>query len=147
MRGNSHARLLFAIAVLVPLVAVVAIVGSSHVTPPRLVTAGGDDFFTHLHTEKAMANVTVFPGRAGPLTITVELETPDERPLAANAVSVTLSKPDAGVEPATAQAQRTDDGRWRAAMTAPVAGRWTLRLGIQAPDSDAISVEAPILIK
>jgi copper transport protein len=136
MRGNSHARLLFAIAVLVPLVAVVAIVGSSHVTPPRLVTAGGDDFFTHLHTEKAMANV-----------ITVELETPDERPLAANAVSVTLSKPDAGVEPATAQAQRTDDGRWRAAMTAPVAGRWTLRLGIQAPDSDAISVEAPILIK
>jgi copper transport protein len=147
MRGNSLARWLLAIAVLVPLVAVVAIVGFSPMTSPRLVAGSGDDFFTHLHTEKAMANVTVFPGRAGPLTITVELETPDEQPLAANAVSVTLSKPDAGVEPATAQAQRTDDGRWRVAMTAPMAGRWMLRLGIQTADSDNISVEAPILIK
>jgi copper transport protein len=147
MRGNSHARLLLAIAVLVPLVAAVAILGFLHVTPPRMVAGGSDDFFTHLHTEKAMANVTVFPGRAGPLTITVELETPDERPLAANAVSVTLSKPDAGVEPSTAQAQRTNDGRWRADMTAPVAGRWSLKLGIQAADSDNLSVEAPIVIK
>ena len=106
-----------------------------------------DDFFTHLHGERAMAGVTIFPGHAGPVAITIELETPDERPLAATAVSVTLSHPDSAVEPATAQAQRTDDGRWRAKMTAPVAGRWTLGLGILVADSDKISVEAPILIK
>jgi copper transport protein len=106
-----------------------------------------DDFFIHLHAERAMAGVTIFPGRAGPVAITIELETPDERPLAATAVSVTLSKPDAGVAPATAQAQRLDDGRWRATMTAPVAGHWTLALGILISDSDRISIEAPILIK
>jgi hypothetical protein len=106
-----------------------------------------DDFFTHLHGERAMAGVTIFPGRAGPVAITIELETPDERPLAATAVSVTLSKPDSGVAPATAQAQRQSDGRWRATMTVPVAGRWTLGLGIRVPDSEAISIEAPILIK
>jgi nitrogen fixation protein FixH len=106
-----------------------------------------DDFFTHLHGERAMAGVTIFPGHAGPVAITIELETPDERPLAATAVSVTLSKPDAGVAPATAQAQRLNDGRWRATMTAPVAGRWNLALGIQISDSDQISIEAPILIK
>jgi copper transport protein len=106
-----------------------------------------DDFFTHLHGERAMAGVTIFPGHAGPVAITIELETPDERPLAATAVSVTLSKPDAGVAPATAQARRLDDGRWRATMTAPLAGRWTLVLGIVFSDSDRISIEAPILIK
>jgi copper transport protein len=107
----------------------------------------GDDFFTHLHGERAMAGVTVFPGHTGPVAITVELETPDERPLAATAVSVTLSKPDAGVAPATAQAQRLSDGRWRATMTTAVAGRWTLALRILVPDSEPISIEAPILIK
>jgi hypothetical protein len=107
----------------------------------------GDDFFTHLHGERAMAGVTIFPGHTGPVAITIELETPDERPLSATAVSVTLSKADAGVAPATAQAQRLSDGRWRATMTAPVAGRWTLALGIAIPDSDPISIEAPILIK
>jgi copper transport protein len=106
-----------------------------------------DDFITHLHGERAMAGVTIFPGRAGPVTITIELETPDERPLTATAVSVTLSKPDAGVAPATAQARRLSDGRWRATMTAPLAGRWMLALGILVPDSDKISIEAPILIK
>jgi nitrogen fixation protein FixH len=106
-----------------------------------------DDFFTHLHAERAMAGVTIFPGHAGAVAITIELETPDERPLVATAVSVTLSKPDAGVAPATAQAQRLNDGRWRATMTAPAAGRWTLALGIQISDSDQISIEAPIMLK
>jgi nitrogen fixation protein FixH len=109
--------------------------------------AASDDFFTHLHGERAMAGVTVFPGRAGPLTITIALETPDERPLTATAVSVTLSGPDTGVAPATVQAQRLEDGRWRARMTAPVAGRWTLTLDIRISDSDQISMAAPILIK
>jgi copper transport protein len=40
-----------------------------------------------------------------------------------------------------------DDGRWRATMAAPVAGRWTLALGILISDFDKISIEAPILIK
>ncbi len=106
-----------------------------------------DDFFTHLHSERAMANVTVFPGRAGPVTITIQLETPDERPLAATALSVTLSNPEISGAPVVAQARRLNDGRWRATMTAPAAGRWTLALGIQISESDKISVEAPILIK
>ena len=109
--------------------------------------SASDDFFTHLHGERAMAGVTVFPGRAGPLAITIALETPDERPLTATAVSVTLAGPEVGVAPATVQAQRLDDGRWRARMTAPVAGRWTLTLDIRISDSDQISMAAPILIK
>jgi hypothetical protein len=49
------------------------------------VLAAQDDenFFTHLHTEMAMANVTVSPGRAGPVEIAIQLETTDELPLVA----------------------------------------------------------------
>jgi hypothetical protein len=42
-----------------------------------------------------MANITVSPGRAGPVEITIQLEDGDERPLAtAQGVSVTLANPD-----------------------------------------------------
>jgi copper transport protein len=65
-----------------------------------------DSFFTHLHTEKAMANVTILPDRVGPVEITIQLETADKEPLTAAAVSVTLTNMESGVEPQTAQAVR-----------------------------------------
>jgi copper transport protein len=115
--------------------------------PPRLLVATADHVFVHLHTDKAMANVTLSPGNAGPIAIDVQLETPDEQTLNAMAVSVTLSNPELGIEPITAQAQRTGDGQWRVQMTAPVAGRWSLGLGILVSDFDKISVEAPVVIR
>ena len=57
---------------------------------PAPAASDSDSFFTHLHTEKAMANVTISPGRAGPVDIIIQLETVDELPLTAKAVSVTL---------------------------------------------------------
>ena len=44
----------------------VAVLLSMAATPLAAAT-DDDSFFTHLHTEKAMANVTVSPGRAGPV--------------------------------------------------------------------------------
>jgi copper transport protein len=115
--------------------------------PPRLLAVTNDDFFTHIHTDKAMANVTIAPGHAGPLDIAVQLETPDERPLTAMAVSVTLSNPAIGVEAMTAQAQRQEDGTWRVQMSASVPGRWMLGLVILISDFEQVRVEAPILLK
>jgi copper transport protein len=115
--------------------------------PPRLLVVKNDDFFTHIHTDKAMANVTIAPGHAGPLDIVVQLETPDERPLTAMAVSVTLSNPAIGVEAMTAQAQRQEDGTWRVHMSASVPGRWMLGLVILISDFEQVRVDAPILIK
>jgi copper transport protein len=134
-------------AEIVLVVVILGVVGLWRFTPPpRTLVSVNDDFFTHIHTGKAMANVTVSPGHAGPVSITIQLETPDEQPLVASGLSVSLSKPDVGIEPATAQAQRTSDGQWRVTMAAPVAGRWTLTLGILISDFDQVSVEAPILI-
>ena len=52
------------------------------VARPMVAATDDESFFTHLHTEKAMANVTVSPGRAGPVEITIQLETVEELPLA-----------------------------------------------------------------
>jgi copper transport protein len=129
-------------------VVILGVVGLWRFTPPpRLLIAVTDNFFVHIHTDKAMANVTISPGSAGPVEIAVQLETADERPFTAMGLTVTLSNPDLGIEPIAAQAQYADDGTWHVRMTAPVAGRWMLGLGILVSDFDKVSVEAPILIK
>ena len=72
----------------------------------RRAAAAADDesFFTHLHTDKAMANVTVSPAREGLVDITIQLETVEELPLSVQAVSVMLSNTQSGAEPQTFQA-------------------------------------------
>lgn len=106
-----------------------------------------DSFFTHIHTDKAMANVTVSPGRAGPVDIAVQLETTDERPLKVKAVSVRLSNTQTGVKLRTIAATKTGDSEWHVQTSLPAQGRWMLGLGILISDTDKVDVEAPILVK
>jgi copper transport protein len=115
--------------------------------PPRLLPSNDDSFFTHIHTEKLMANVTISPVRAGAVDIVVQLEMPDERPLIAKALTVSLANPGLGIEPLQVEALVTKDGDWHAHVAAPVAGRWSLGLGVLISDFDRLNVEAPILIK
>jgi hypothetical protein len=116
-------------------------------TAGPVAAAGDDDFFTHLHAEKAMANVTVSPGRAGPVDIAIQLETMEEKPLTARAVSVTLSDVKSGARLQTVQAEHGSDDQWHVRIPNLAAGRWMLGLGISISDTDKFSVESPILIK
>jgi copper transport protein len=147
--GRARRRMRRSIfAELALVVVILGVVGLWRFTPPpRALVVANDDFFTHVHAERAMADVTLSPGHAGPIRIAVQLRTPDERLLNAKGLSVTLSNPGAGIEPATAEAQPAGEGQWRVAMAAPVPGRWTLRLDILISDFDSLSVEAPVLIK
>jgi periplasmic copper chaperone A len=118
---------------------------------PALPAAADDPdeaFFTHFCNPKAMANITVSPGRAGPVEIAIQLEDGDERPLTtAHGVSVTLANPDKGIAPVTAIAEHVGDDKWVVRMNAPQAGRWSLDLGISLTATDAVNIEAPILIR
>jgi copper transport protein len=111
------------------------------------VAAGDDDFFTHLHTEKAMANVTVSPGRAGPVEIAIQLETMEEKPLSAKAVSVTLTDTQTGKRLPPVQATRTGEADWHVKIPMLTAGNWMLGLGISITDTEKVNVESPIPIK
>jgi len=118
------------------------------VAATSLAAATDDDsFFTHLHTEKAMANVTVSPGRAGPVEIAIQLETIDETPLSAKAVSVTLVDTQTGKRLVPVEASRNGEDGWHVKVAQLTPGRWMLGLGISISESDHVSIESPILIK
>jgi copper transport protein len=114
---------------------------------PLAAATDDDSFFTHLHTEKAMANVTVSPGRAGPVEIAIQLETTDETPFAARAVSVTLVDTQSGRKLAPVEASRDGEDSWHVKVAQLTPGRWMLGLGISISEADHVSVESPILIK
>ena len=113
---------------------------------PLAAATDDDSFFTHLHTEKAMANVTVSPGRAGPVEIAIQLETTDEAPLTAKAVSVTLVD-QSGRKLAPVEASRDGEDGWHVKVAQLTPGRWMLGLGISISEADHVSIESPILIK
>ncbi|MBR0825168.1 copper chaperone PCu(A)C [Bradyrhizobium manausense] len=110
-------------------------------------TEDDESFFTHLHAERAMANVTVTPGRAGPVEIAIQLEDANELPLAADTVAVTLGNPEHGIAPITARAERVGHDQWRVKMAAPLSGRWSLGLAIGLGASDTVNVVSPILLR
>jgi periplasmic copper chaperone A len=119
---------------------------------PMIATAGpnpnpaDESFFIHLHDQRAMANVTISAVHAGTVEIAIQLETVEEMPLKAESVSVTLSNPDKGIAPVTAQAQRTADDQWTVKMAASGAGRWSLGLGITIDPANTVNIAAPVLI-
>jgi hypothetical protein len=114
---------------------------------PLAAATDDDSFFTHLHTEKAMANVTVSPGRAGPVDIAIQLETMEEKPLSAKAVSITLTDVQTGRRLPPVQATRTGEADWQVRIPMLTAGNWMLGLGISITDTDKVNVESPIPIK
>jgi hypothetical protein len=114
---------------------------------PLAAATDDDSFFTHLHTDKAMANVTVSPGRAGPVEIAIQLETTDEAPLTAKAVSVTLVESQTGRTLAPVEASRDGEDSWHVKVAQLTPGRWMLGLGISISEADHVSIESPILIK
>lgn len=122
---------------------------SSPVAPAAAAKAAPIDepFFTHICGTRVMADVTVTPGRSGPVEVLVQLEDGDEKPLTVDALSVTLSNPDRNIAPVTAAAERIAADKWRVRMTAASRGKWSLSLGIDMKKDDRIDIAAPILVE
>jgi copper(I)-binding protein len=115
-------------------------------TPAR-AAATDEPFFTHICGTRVMANITVSPGRSGPVEVLVQLEDGDEKPLTVDALSVTLSNPDKGIAPVSATAERLAADSWRVRLTAAASGKWSLSLGIDLAKDDRVDIAAPILIE
>ena len=111
------------------------------------VASAEDPFFTHICGPRVMANVTISPGRSGPVEVLVQLEDADEKPLTVDALSVTLSNPDKTIGPVTAAAERVTADSWRVRLTAAASGKWSLSLGIDLAKDDRVDIAAPILIE
>jgi len=116
-------------------------------TAPARPPSTDEPFFTHICGTRVMANITVSPGRSGPVEVLVQLEDGDEKPLAVDALSVTLSNPDKGIAPVSAAAERVSADSWRVRLTAASSGKWSLSLGIDMAKDDRVDIAAPILIE
>jgi copper transport protein len=125
-------------------VLIFAVVASWRFTPPpraqALETAPPVHF--HIHGQRAMADVTLSPGRAGAVAISLSVLDGEFGPLPAKEVTVTLSNPAAGLEPIRKQAVQVDGAAWRVdGLTVPVAGRWSAKVDILVSDFDQITLQ------
>jgi copper transport protein len=151
--GDAAARRALARAIAVELLLVLAVFGVAagwrFTPPPRaLAIAAAEPASVHIHTEKAMAELSVTPGHTGTVSASIVIMTGDFGPLDAKAVTLVLSKPDSGIEPLKREAKKPGDGTWRIDnLVIPVAGRWTARLDILVSDFDMVQIEAPIDIR
>jgi copper transport protein len=117
--------------------------------PPRaLAIAAAQPASVHIHALKAMADLSITPGHAGPVVASMIIMTGDFGPLDAKEVTLVLSKPDSGIEPLKRAATKPGDGSWRVDnLVIPVPGRWTVRIDIVVSDFEMVKIEAPIDIR
>jgi copper transport protein len=118
--------------------------------PPRAFpAAGAEPLFAHIHTDKAMADVTIARSRAGVSQISITLRTGDLRPLPAKEVTLLLANPAAGIEPISRQAVLlSGQGIWRVdEFTIPTSGNWTVNVEVLIGDFERVELKGQIEIK
>ncbi|WP_315925032.1 copper resistance CopC/CopD family protein [Mesorhizobium sp. SP-1A] len=151
--GDAEAQGKLVRSIVVEMLLVLAIFGVvagwRFTPPPRaLAIAAAQPASTHIHTLKAMADLSISPGHAGPVTASIVVMTGDFGPLPAKEVTLELSKPDAGIGPLKRPARKMDDGTWRVEdLVVPVPGRWVARIDILISDFDMAEIEGPIDIR
>jgi copper transport protein len=114
--------------------------------PPRaLQVTASQPIYSHIHTERAMADLQIEPVRSDGRSVVVTLLDGQFSPLAAKEVTLVLAKPDAGIEPLRMAAQNVEATIWRVdAIRLPMGGRWRVRLEILVSDFEKIALEDEI---
>ncbi len=104
--------------------------------------------FVHIHTEQAMADVMIEPGRVGTAHATIHLWDGDFAPLVARDMKVSIAPPVAGGTPTTRTAVQDSDGAWQVdgiALTQP--GNWTVTVDADLGAGSRVVLAAPIVIE
>lgn len=101
---------------------------------------------THLSNQRVRATLIYQPGEdLAPGQMAITLSGPDDQPVQAQAVTVTFSNPDQGIEPLRREALHDDEDIWRvAALPLPNTGGWQARLIILIDDFDQITLDGPV---
>jgi copper transport protein len=112
--------------------------------PPRsLDIAAAPPAYVHIHADRAMADLTITPGRVGPVSalivlMIVAVDEPKE-------VMLVLSNAAAGIEPIRRSAAPSDGRIWRVDdLIIPAAGRWSVRIDILISDFEQVRLEGDI---
>jgi copper transport protein len=138
--------ILFECVVVAGILAVVA--GWRFTPPPRaLAVAIRPPLAIHIHTEHAMFQVLVSPGRVGTDDFVLQLMNGDASPLVAKEATLILSLPERGIEPLERAAQLGADGYWHVRdVPLPYPGRWHLRIEALVTDFEKVALEDDLTV-
>jgi copper transport protein len=131
-------------------VVVLGAVAAWRFTPPpcALAAPAAVPVNIHIHTPAAMVEMSLAPGRVGPVTVTLSLATGDFGTLDAKEVTVMLAKPDAGIEPMERRAVKNSDGDWQVeGLVVPVPGIWLARVDVLITDFEKATLEGKVEIR
>jgi copper transport protein len=123
---------------------ILAIVAGWRFTPPPRALAAAVDapLSIHIHTDAAMAQMLIAPGKVGTDNVVLQLMDGNFGPLAAREVTLVLSLPERGVEALERKAMPGSDGNWHVRNVAlPVAGRWRVRIDALITDFQKVTLE------
>lgn len=119
-----------------------AVVAFWRFTPPPRTIVPETPLAIHIHTDKAMFQVLVSPGKAGVDDFVLQLMTGEATPLKAKEATLTLSLPERGIEPMERDADLGSDGYWHVRnVELPFAGRWHVRIDALVTDFEKITLE------
>jgi copper transport protein len=116
--------------------------------PPRSLAAAGT-FYTHIHTDRAMVDVTASRAPSGRAQISVLVQTPEFLPLQAKEVTLVLANPDAGIEPFSRTAKPArDDGTWLIeGVILPTQGTWAVTVEVLISDFERVELTGSLVLQ
>lgn len=107
-----------------------------------------DAAFVHIHDVTAMADVTITPGRAGPVSASIRLSREDGGEFAAKEVRLALDPPKATVPAIDLPAVRQPDGSWIVRrLDIEQAGKWIVRVQVTPDSGPPLTLDAPVVIE
>jgi copper resistance protein D len=134
------------------IICIVAVLGTrapaSHANHhPGYGALPADSAFVHIHTEQAMADVLIEPGRVGTAHATVHLWDGDFAPLAAHDLKLSIAPPAAGSASTTHVAVQDADGAWQInGLDLKQPGNWTVTVDADLGANGHAVLAAPIVI-
>ncbi len=136
------------VEILVALVILALASGFRLTPPPRALTPPAEPVHLHVHTDRAMVDMTLTPGRAGPVSIELGFQTGRFDALVPLEVELTFAMPAAGIEPIRIEARPGGDGLWRAGpLTLPTPGEWEVSLQILITDFESLTLRDTITLE
>jgi copper transport protein len=146
--GIAARRFVRSISVeLLLIVVVLGLVATWRFTPPprSLIAAAEAPVHIHIHSDKAMADLTIESAGVAGRRIAVTVLDGQFAPLPAKEVTLLLAKPEAGIEPLRMPATQVEGASWRIDdVQLPALGNWHVRVEILVSDFEKITLEDKI---
>jgi copper transport protein len=123
-------------------IGILAVVALWRFTPPPRSLVPDAPLAVHIHSDKAMFQVLISPGRVGMDNFVLQLLNGDGSLLHAKEATLTVSIPARGIEDIERRGVLGSDGFWHVAnVPLAVPGRWHLRVDALVTDFEKITLE------